>query len=259
MKQHFFSSLSLLTAAVMALIFSLPTAAQKTTDTSSRIKVVSYNIHHGAGVDGQLDLGRIGRLIAEQQADVVAIQELDSATQRTGGVYQLGVLADQLQLHATYGKTIDFQGGGYGIGILSKEKPLSVKRIALPGKEPRMLLVCEFGRYIFGCMHLSLQADNRMKALDILKAEAQRAHKPFIVAGDWNAKPDSKFITSLKKDFRIVSGEKQPTYPAVLPNERIDYIAALKHGGVVSQSHGVIDEPTASDHRPIWAVLQLKK
>ena len=178
MKQHFFSSLSLLTAAVMA--------------------------------------GRIGRLIAEQQADVVAIQELDSATQRTGGVYQLGVLADQLQLHATYGKTIDFQGGGYGIGILSKEKPLSVKRIALPGKEPRMLLVCEFDRYIFGCTHLSLQADNRMKALDILKAEAQRAHKPFIVAGDWNAKPDSKFITSLKKDFRIVSGEKQPTYPAVL-------------------------------------------
>lgn len=76
-------------------------------------------------------------------------QELDSVTQRNNGVYSLGELAKRTLMHATYAPSIDFQGGKYGIGMLSKEKPLGFKRISLPGKEEkRSLLIVEFADYM---------------------------------------------------------------------------------------------------------------
>lgn len=81
----------------------------------------------------------------------------------------------------TYAPAIDFDGGKYGVGMLSKEKPVSYRYIALPGREEeRVLLWVEFERYIFCCTHLSLTPEDRMLSLPILRREAASAHKPLI-------------------------------------------------------------------------------
>ncbi len=45
---------------------------------------MTYNIHHGEGTDGKLDLERIAALIKQEQADIVALQEVDRSATRTG-------------------------------------------------------------------------------------------------------------------------------------------------------------------------------
>ena len=78
------------------------------------LKVMSYNIHHGEGIDRRLDLERIAAVIADSGADIVALQELDQSTRRTGGVAQTEVLAHHLGMHHQFAKALHFQGGAYG-------------------------------------------------------------------------------------------------------------------------------------------------
>ena len=88
-------------------------------------RLMSYNVKNGQGMDGFADYGRTANVILKEKPDVVALQELDSATMRSKGAYVLGELAQRTGMHATYAPAIDFDGGKYGIGILSKERPLS--------------------------------------------------------------------------------------------------------------------------------------
>lgn len=217
---------------------------------------MSYNVQHcNIGGAGVVDERQTAAVINKVHPDICALQELDSCNRRSSG-YQLQLLAAYTNMHYTYARTISYQGGAYGIGLLSKEKPLSVKRIPLPGNEARALLVCEFSDYVFTCTHLALEQGNRLTSLNILLEEAGRWEKPFFVAGDFNAKPGSAEITLLKQHFTLLNDETQPTHPANAPKSCIDYIA-LYNGNMASQSQiklldrVVMDEPTVSDHRPI--------
>ena len=110
-----------------------------------QMRVASYNIQHGMGMDNQLNYKRIAEVLRAISPDVVALQEVDSMTQRTNNTYALGEIAEQLNYYASYAPAIDFEGGKYGIGILSRERPISVRQYALPGsEEARTLLVAEF-------------------------------------------------------------------------------------------------------------------
>ena len=153
---------------------------------------------------------------------------------------------------------IDFDGGKYGIGLLTKQIPVRVQTIALPGREEtRTLILAEFEDYIYCCTHLSLTEEDRMKSLEIVKSFTASYKKPLFLAGDMNAEPESDFIKELQKDFQILSNPKQSTYPAPEPKETIDYITALKSNanGFALISSQVLDEPIASDHRPILVEL----
>src|SRR5712671_3348280 len=81
------------------------------------VRVLTYNIHHGEGTDGEFDLPRLARIIEGTQADLIALQEVDQATDRASGVNELNELARLTHLHAAFGKAMDFQGGAYGVGI----------------------------------------------------------------------------------------------------------------------------------------------
>ena len=98
-----------------------------------QIHIMTYNVRHCAGIDLVVDYDRTANVIISQQPDMVALQELDSMTGRSGQKYQLDELANRTDYFPVYGKAIDFDGGGYGVGVLTKEKPLSIKRIPLPG------------------------------------------------------------------------------------------------------------------------------
>ena len=215
-----------------------------------QVRVMSYNVRHCAGMDMVLDYDRTAAVISKQQPDVVALQELDSMTGRSGHCYQLGELADRTQYYSIFGSAIDYDGGTYGVGILTRESPVSVKRIPLPGEEPRVLLVVELNDYVIACTHLDLEAEQRLASVPLIVAEAQRWQKPFILAGDWNDVPDSPLLQEMTKSFTILSGD-DATFPADKPQECIDYVASFQGQSVMSMKSSVINEPEASDHRPL--------
>ena len=235
--------------------------AQSELQKQNRVRIMTYNVHNAVGMDGRKDVERLARIMRQSQADVVAVQEVDSATARSNGRYILGELAAEGLFYPTFAPAINFGGGKYGIGILSKEKPLSVRRVALPGREEaRMLLVAEFDRYVVGCTHLSLTEADCMASADIILNEAARCTKPFILAGDWNAKPESPFVKKISESFRILNNTKTFTCPADKPDQTIDYIAVYKATGddLVKKGISVREEKVASDHRPVVAQLQFK-
>ncbi len=224
------------------------------------LKLMSYNVRNTKGMDGIRNLQRVANVIINEAPDVVAVQELDSMTTRSNQQYVLGELAERTQMHATYAPAISFQGGKYGIGILSKETPLNIRTYPLPGREEaRMLLVAEFENYFFACTHLSLTEEDRLASLDIIKSSVVKSNKPYFLAGDLNDQPDSKFIQALQQDFQVLTHIKKPTFPAPEPTETIDYIAAWKHGSndFANLSAQVLEEPVASDHRPLSVQLRM--
>ena len=142
------------------------------------LKLMSYNIRNAKGMDNVRNVQRIANVIINEMPDVVAIQEIDSMTTRSNQTYVLGEIAERTQMYANYAPAISFQGGKYGIGILSKEKPLSIKTYPLPGREEeRMLMVAEFEDYFFACTHLSLTEEDRLASLDIFKRSAETSNK----------------------------------------------------------------------------------
>ena len=222
-----------------------------------KIQVMSYNVRHCAGMDLVVDYDRTSAVITQQQPDVVALQELDSMTARSGQHDQLGELARRTQYYPVFGGAIDFDGGKYGVGILSREIPKSTRRIPLPGEEPRVLLVVELQNYVIACTHLDLDEEQRLASVPLIVEEAQRWQKPFILAGDWNDIPDSELIKAMAQVFTIHSSD-EATYPADEPTECIDYIASFNHQPAEALESHVVNEPAASDHRPIVARLQLR-
>jgi len=84
------------------------------------IRVMSYNIHTGVGIDGKFDLERIARLITEYNIDIAGLQEVDQGVERTDRVDTMKKLSELTGMYAAFGMAIPFQGGEYGNGILSR-------------------------------------------------------------------------------------------------------------------------------------------
>lgn len=221
-----------------------------------QLQVMSYNVRHCAGMDWVVDYDRTADVITRQQPDVVALQELDSMTGRSEQRYQLGELASRAQYYPVYGGAIDFDGGKYGVGILTRERPLSTRCLPLPGEEPRVLLVVELKDYVLASTHLDLEEAERLASLPLIVEEAQRWQKPFILAGDWNDTLGSPLLLGMAKYFNILSGD-EATFPADEPSECIDFIASFKPFPAETLEYHVINEPEASDHRPLVVKMGL--
>lgn len=245
---------------ICILLLSLSAYSQ---DDVMSLRIMTYNIRHGAGMDDVIDLDRQAKVIADGTPDVVGLQEVDSCVKRSSYIHQAAVLAKSLGMYSTFGPAIPLTGGKYGVAILSKEKPMSVRNIPLPGKEKRTLLVCEFEEYVFACTHLDLEEANRLTSLNILLEEVVRWDKPFFICGDWNDYPNSTLITKMKKSFvflnNIADNSTNYTFPARKPTSIIDYIAS--YGRVVKsiRKRQVINEPEASDHRPVLVEIRMDR
>ena len=244
----------------LCLLF--PSLMAYSQDSEISLRLMTYNIQHGAGADDVIDLDRQATIINNALPDLVGLQEVDSCVKRSGKIAQAAVLGQKVGMYATFGPAIPLTGGKYGVAILSKEKPLSHRNIPLPGNEKRTLLVCEFQEYVFACTHLALEEENRLASLDIILEEVARWDKPFFICGDWNDIPTSTFITKIKRaGFRMLSyvsnNSASYTYPAGTPKKLIDYIAS--YGKVYNSiiSRKVLNEPEASDHRPVVVELTL--
>lgn len=255
MKKHLFISLLLL---VSGLLHAQNERFPREENVS---RIMSYNVRNGKGLDNVTDLERTAKVILSVAPEVVAIQELDSVTGRSNQVDVLKKLSELTGMYPVYGAAIPYNGGKYGLGILSKERPQGWKNIPLPGREEeRTLLVVEFDKYVLCATHWSLTKADREASVNIVNQQANQFDKPVFLVGDLNAEPASDEIKQLTQSWKILNNAKAPTFPANQPKECIDYILGYTAKGqsyAVLQTQ-VVNEPMASDHRPLFADVRFK-
>lgn len=248
MKQFFRTALAVLFCGLIS--------AACTTQTTA-VKFMSYNIRNGRGADEVQDLGRIAQVIARVAPDVVALQEVDSVTERMNGRFIPEELGRMTGMHACFCRAIDYDGGGYGIGLLSRTEPLWVRRIPLPGREEaRVLLVAEFPDYVVCVTHLSLTPEDQRASLPLIRQATDTCRKPVLLAGDFNMTHATEVLDGLGRQFRPLSDTTQLTFPSDRPSVRIDYIVGRNLPRSAEVTERAVDYTTiASDHCPLWVSL----
>lgn len=228
----------------------------------STVKILSYNVRNCRGMDDITNYKRIANVITRVAPDVVALQELDSATQRSNGIVVLNELGSLTNMYKTYGASIAYQAGKYGIGILTKEKPIKWEVVALPGREERRsLLIVELNDYFICCTHFSLTEEDRIASVDIINQAVKDFSKPVFLAGDFNAVHESVVIKNVENKWLMLNNPEHPTIPSNNPQRCIDYIFAANNTGYTFQTKQTIveQEPVASDHLPVWVMVTILK
>ncbi|MBN2639402.1 MAG: endonuclease/exonuclease/phosphatase family protein [Bacteroidales bacterium] len=228
---------------------------------SSKLKVLTYNIHHGEGMDTLIDLERIANVINSVSPDLVALQEVDIHASRSGDIDQLNKLAELCKMNAAFGKAMDWDGGEYGNAVLSKFPIQKQTTYPLPG-EPRSALSTVIqlnnGTEIdFIAVHLDVEVEARKNSIQPLEEIIkENSCLPIIIAGDFNDVPDSEVLQSLKNKL-ICATPELFTYPSELPEEQIDYVLLSKNDKWKVLSAEVLNEKNASDHRPLFTILEI--
>jgi len=237
------------------------------------LKILTYNVHHcnppGKNI---IDIPAIVNVIKNSKASIVALQEIDVNTSRSGkDLNEAEAIAKACGMYFCFGKALDFAGGGYGVAILSKypisdEKTTFLSKEANPKKEQRVLLtakvkISEKQTILFASTHLdSEDENNRILQVNEIVKIADNSTMPFIIGGDFNSVPKSIPLEALDKYFQRSCTECDPTVPQDMPKESIDFVAfPLKLAKKIKTiSHTVINESYASDHRPVYVELNIK-
>jgi endonuclease/exonuclease/phosphatase family metal-dependent hydrolase len=245
------------------LVYVLLLGSLLSLSAAEPIRLLSYNIRHGQGMDGKLDLKRTAEVIEKERPDLVALQEVDKECTRSGNVDQAAELGRLLEMESAFGTFMPFQGGEYGLAILSRFPIQKVVRHLLPeGAEPRCALeviVQPPGMSTplsFICIHNDW-TDHALRTPQInalLEDIAQRKH-PVVLAGDFNGERQDPSLRPFIEPTWVVSDKNGgKTFPANDPQKEIDYFIGRDLKGKLSATT-VVDEKLASDHRPIRAVI----
>lgn len=248
--------------------------AQSPPQGRQALRLLSYNIHHGEGVDGKLDLERIAAVIKKSEADVVALQEVDVRVPRSGKVDQPQQLSQMLNMQVVFGGNIELDGGHYGNAVLSRFPIKAHRNDPLPndnGGEQRGVLSVELeianGTLItLLATHLDhrpdpRQRENSAKFINGLLASAKDP-QPFLLVGDLNATLQSTVLREFQLRWKSSSPSELPTTPVNKPNRQIDFVLLPLQPAdsplvIQAVSTRVLDEALASDHRPILAALEI--
>jgi endonuclease/exonuclease/phosphatase family metal-dependent hydrolase len=255
-------------AVIIVLGFYFDAGAQQIESDETFVRVLTFNILHGATTAGDFDLDKIALMIKKTNPDLVALQEVDFKTNRAKQYDLVTELGWRTKMAPLFGQAMTFDGGGYGEGILTKMPIIYSRNIAFPhspGNEPRcaleVLVQIDSGDTIsFIGTHLEHQKDSKDRIDQVKKINAvfKNQEHPSILAGDLNATPESKPIEILKKYWTDSTPENTPTYPSNNPREKIDYILFQPaEKWQVIESRVICDE-VASDHCAVLSVLKLK-
>jgi endonuclease/exonuclease/phosphatase family metal-dependent hydrolase len=244
------------------------------------LTVASFNIHHGVGLDGRLDLERTAEVIQRTGAEVVGLQEVDRhLSVRSGRVDQAGWLAERLGMEVAYGPNIDLDPDppdpaaprrGYGNALLSARPIRAWRNVPLPGSdgaEPRGLLeafVDVDGSVVHvATTHLQNRSARERLAqsrriIEVMAAGPGDTPARTVLLGDMNATPGTPEIavlTGALVDAWPAAGRGPGlTFDAGTPHARIDYV--LTSPGVAVRTARLVPAD-ASDHYPVVADLSI--
>lgn len=233
---------------------------------SNRLRVMSYNIKHGYGNDGVIDLERAATVIESVGPDVVTLQEVDERCARSGSVDQAAWLGERLGMTPMFGQFMDYDGGRYGMAVLSKLPVVSWKNIVLPsGAEPRSALAARVklanGKEVVVVgIHLYATEEERLAQAQTILDEFAGEEAPVVLAGDFNSRPGSSVLQLFETSWTNPDkGEDRYTFPSEEPSREIDFVLYRGAESVGIVKVDVIDEPLVSDHRPLFLELEVGK
>jgi endonuclease/exonuclease/phosphatase family metal-dependent hydrolase len=261
---------SLLLSVVLLAGLTVPADAAPAPVVPARISVLSFNIHHAAGIDGVVDLDRLAAEIRRTHADVVGLQEVDRHYgERSGWADEPAELARRLRMHVVFGANLDLEPPApgsprrqYGTAVLSRYPIVSWTNTLLPKGDPaeeqRGLLsavLSVHGRTVrFMTTHFQHDsgATRVLQAAEVASA-VRASREPVVLTGDLNAppaQPEVTALTSLLADAFATAGRGDGfTHPAEAPTARIDYVLGLRPVACT------VPTTASSDHRPVLARL----
>jgi len=252
-------------ALILALVMATPVISM---GEEAELRIVSYNIRHGRGMDDVVDPERIAAVIRDLRPDVVCLQEVDKDQPRSGHIDLTEVLAELLEMEGVFGPNYFFNDGEYGNATLSRFPILEHDNLALPNPddvEPRGALrtVIEVDGVPVEIWntHWGLRPHERAEQSAAMLAQLAQ-DKPVLVVGDLNEAVDATGVAALLGPLRDSWNPEAGvgTVPVDNPRRRIDYILASPEVRVIE--HRIIhneDTKIASDHLPIIAVLAIPR
>lgn len=201
------------------------------------------------------------RLIADLVAsyDVVALQEVDAGSLRSGFVNQVEFLAHRAQFPFWYAQLNRDLGplAQHGNGLLSRLEPRELQDHKLPGTIPgRGAIVMRVGfggnEVLIVLLHLSLGERSRQRQLSYVRALID-GHERVVIMGDMNSHLTRLLFGSPLSDTALVpANEVHPTYPSWRPAIALDHILVTPNLAV--HEFEVLD-CDVSDHRPIAVTI----
>jgi endonuclease/exonuclease/phosphatase family metal-dependent hydrolase len=265
-----------------ALVLVAACAQRPSTQAASNsiVKVLVYNVHAGKDAAGRDNLQRVADVVRQYDADIVLLQEVDKGTRRSGKVDQPAEYARRTGYNVAFGRSLDYDGGEYGIAVLSRWPIRRDTAIHLPVEPPqersggsheprvaqRVVIQAPVGEVVVLNTHIDASTDERYRlqeartimalVKELIDAKAPRV----IVGGDFNSTPESRVQEQLRASGlvdawqRCGSGEGL-TYPADSSRKRIDYLYLAVGTECTSAMVPVTD---ASDHRPVFFTIRFR-
>jgi len=233
------------------------------------VRVMTYNIHVGVGMDKKLDLPRIAGVINSQHPDLVGLQEVDRGVTRTQQIDEIAELAKLTKMDYAFAFNLKYQGGQYGVAILSRTPIRTTDhRLYLNTREAErrgfIRAQVNVGKVSlnFVTTHLDYQHDDeRLFETKQLLDALQGIKEPLIVVGDFNDVPAGAAYKLMRQQFddAWVDSNKDAegfSYPADNPAKRIDYILTRTSDSIRTKRAWIV-QTLASDHVPVVADLEI--
>jgi endonuclease/exonuclease/phosphatase family metal-dependent hydrolase len=262
----------LLIALPGTVMFSWPAArpSAEPLTSSQTLRIMTYNIQVGVGLDKKLDLPRVAAVINGQHPDLVGLQEVDRGVTRTQRIDEIAELAKLTRMDYAFAFNLHYQGGQYGVAILSR-LPIRATDHRLYKNtreaERRGFIRAEVnvnGRVLnFVTTHLDYQYDDgRLFEAQQLLSALKDVKGPLIVVGDFNDNPAGRAYQLMRYQFDDAWIQSRGTdlgfsYPTDKPAKRIDYIF-IRSTDRVRSKHAWIVSTEASDHIPVVADLEVR-
>lgn len=232
------------------------------------LRALSYNIRRGLGADERTDLSRTAAVIRSLEPDFVGLQEVDLGVERSGNVNQPQSLSRELGMHVAFAPFLEFQNGRYGMAVLSKHPIREAYGLELPdGLEPRVALIVKIllpndQKMTLVNVHFDWDKNDRFRFLQATRLAEflVELDEPYVLLGDFNDTSDSRTL-GLFHALAVEADkpeDERMTWPARLPETEIDFIFAAPRDRWNVGAARVVEEKTASDHRPVVAVLEYK-
>jgi endonuclease/exonuclease/phosphatase family metal-dependent hydrolase len=237
------------------------------------LTVMTFNIASAVETDNDLD--PIADAIQRQAADVAGLQEVDRSWSRSDSLDQAQELALRLGMSFRFDPVVDCStrdadGDGvcrYGTAVLSRfsMQAATARDYSLPragAEEPRGL--AEVGVNVLGRRltvfntHLSEVASARRAQVQEILRVVRATRGPYIVMGDFNAKPNAPEIGWMRRRLADAARLKRVQRPTV-GNTRIDYVFVSKGITVLSAHVPPASSRRVSDHRPLIVKLRLDR
>lgn len=221
------------------------------------LRIMSMNIKEG-GKPANFDALAYASCIRKYNPDVVVFQEMDNFTTRNGKKDLLTELAAELGMFPYFGKAFTYATGDFGNAILSKYPFYNARTISSRPTGASEMRACSWIDIVMpgkrkvrvGVTHLDVASDEQVRISMLGTINTQMLTDtglPTILAGDFNATPDSETLSYARFRWQDIGEGTGNTISSTNPTKRIDYVMGFPKSWI-RKNYQVVCYPDLSDH-----------